>query len=98
MNNKRIKPSFTDIRKALANAAFDPKKPGPMAVIADIDNPSYLVNRAIEFLRTENPSLIDLERAASLIGLLLAKKAKENAKAKAEVQDQAAGSVQSKQS
>lgn len=43
-------PSKTAIKKILMESAFDPRKPGPMKVIADIRNHDYYKLRAIELI------------------------------------------------
>lgn len=47
----RKKPSKTAINKTLAASSFDPRKPGPMSVIADVGSPIYYEGRAIELIR-----------------------------------------------
>lgn len=38
----------TQIRKALTECAFDPRKAGPLKVISDVGNTKYYLHRAIE--------------------------------------------------
>ena len=45
------KPSMTTIKKYLTSCAFDPRKPGPMAIIADSGGPEYYEQRAIELIK-----------------------------------------------
>jgi hypothetical protein len=79
------KPSLTQIRKALSSSAFDPRKPGPMAVITDISNLEFLRGRAIEIL-SESLNPDKLTKAIQLIAYLkatieLERKEKKNEKA-----------------
>ncbi len=95
MSTRSNKPSFTEIRKVLASCAFDPRKPGPMAVVADSATPEYATRRSMEFLReaaTIDPFgpaadqwLTNVQRAISLLGFSIAnieRTSRENKKAK----------------
>ena len=44
------KPSLKSIKKILNRSAFDPRKPGPMSIIAENQNPLYLLSRSMEFI------------------------------------------------
>jgi len=44
-------PSKTTIRNILRSLAFDPRKPGPMSLIAEVGDAGYYITRAIEELR-----------------------------------------------
>lgn len=43
--------NLTKIREALKECQFNPKTPGPFAVIADADNEAYWILRALEQLK-----------------------------------------------
>ena len=43
-------PSLSDVRTILNKAKFNPKKPGPLNVVAHSAGPSYLESRATEFI------------------------------------------------
>ncbi len=43
-------PSLSQLKRLLAEAAFDPRSPGPMKVIVDISSVDYLLNRSVEFI------------------------------------------------
>lgn len=73
--SKRNKPNITRIRNVLKGCAFDPNKHGPMQVIADVRDPAYFQQRAVEIIRNEsgrarNPVAIDsLKQAIGLLAL-----------------------------
>ncbi len=46
--SKQKRPSLTSIRKVMKEAVFNPKTPGPMKVVADMDDAGYFEKRAIE--------------------------------------------------
>lgn len=39
------------MQKAFASAAFDPRKPGPLSTIVEVNDQTYLMKRAQEMLR-----------------------------------------------
>lgn len=43
-------PSLTLMRTLAKEAVFNPRKPGPMSIVADVDSPEYLTRRAMEEL------------------------------------------------
>lgn len=43
---KLLKPSLTRIRRLLKKIVFDPKKPGPMKIIAAMEDTTYYERRA----------------------------------------------------
>jgi len=45
------KVSKTQIVKILNDCKFNPRKPGPLKVIADVGNTDYYCRRAIEFIK-----------------------------------------------
>lgn len=47
---KSSKLSMTNVRKVLSQAAFNPREPGPLNVVANSGNPSYFETRAIEYI------------------------------------------------
>ena len=59
-----MKLNKTNIAKYYRGLVFDPRKPGTMKVIADMFNPTYCVNRAIEELQTNGGSI---DRAIQLL-------------------------------
>lgn len=79
------RPSLSEIRKVLADCAQDPRKPGPMSVIADVGS-TYTLLRSAEFLneivlllnttKDENEIQVAVERAVSLLGYWLAQTAR----------------------
>lgn len=81
MSQKSKQPSKTELRRHLRDCLFDPRKPGPMQVIADTGNTEYYENRAKECISqyAETPE----EKARNLqmaVGLLLLSLAKRNGK------------------
>lgn len=48
--SKQTKPSSLQVSKVLRKSVFDPRKPGPMAVILDTANSDYLERRAVELI------------------------------------------------
>lgn len=46
-----MKITYTQIKSFLNKCVFNPKKPGPLSIIADIGNANYYENRAIEFIK-----------------------------------------------
>lgn len=49
--------TLTKIRKVLRDAAVNPRKPGPIRIIADVGNPDYYDNRAIEAIKSGDRGL-----------------------------------------
>jgi hypothetical protein len=49
--SKLTKPSLTLFKKTLMESSFDPRKPGPLSMILDSGNPTYLIQRSMEMLR-----------------------------------------------
>jgi hypothetical protein len=47
-----LKPSLTRVRKLLKEAAFNPRKPGKMQIVADVGSATYYETRA-QILITE---------------------------------------------
>lgn len=47
-SKKKSSVSLTKIRTALKEAVFNPRKPGPMQIVADQGSPEYYELRAIE--------------------------------------------------
>jgi len=43
--------TITGIREQLKKVVFNPKKPGPMKIIADMDDANYFEMRAIELIQ-----------------------------------------------
>ena len=73
-SNKKSIPSLTEVRKILRQTAFDPRIPGPMRIIVDVDDPRYFRQRAVELIREAEyypPSHYDkkLKQATQLITL-----------------------------
>ena len=73
MSKPRKNPSKTSVSKVLQQCAFDPRASGPMKVIADVQDPMYYQQRAVEIIRNEshrsrNPVAVKSLRQA--IGLL----------------------------
>lgn len=66
------KPSLTNIRKQLSSLAFDPRKPGPMAVITDVADLQYFRGRALELI---HESYADPKKLGPAIQLLVYTKA-----------------------
>lgn len=67
---KSTLPSKTALKKILSECVIDPRKPGPMKVIADMSDPDFFRKRAIEYLSEGN--LIDNEqKAISLLSLAI---------------------------
>ena len=66
-----MKPSKTSIKKALSEAAFDPRKPGPMQIIMETGNAEYYIQRAREILAVylDAPIPDKLDQAMALIAL-----------------------------
>jgi hypothetical protein len=66
---------MTRIKGVLRHCGFDPNKPGPMKVIADVGDPMYYQQRAIELIRLEehrsrNPAAVkSLKQAIGLLAL-----------------------------
>lgn len=48
---KSKKPSLTQLKAILRDSHFDPRKPGPMTVILEANNPDYFIERTMELLR-----------------------------------------------
>jgi len=44
--SKSLKPSLTLVRKILKKAAFNPRKPGKLKIIADMEDSSYYERQA----------------------------------------------------
>ncbi len=44
-------PSLTQIRTLAKEAVFNPRTPGPMSIVADVNSQEYLTNRAVEEIR-----------------------------------------------
>jgi hypothetical protein len=65
----------TKIKDVLRHCAFDPNKPGPMTVIADVGDPRYYQQRAMELIqlqahRAQNKAAIpSLKQAIGLLAL-----------------------------
>lgn len=47
-------PGLKEIQRTLAAAAFAPNKPGPLKIIADVQNPDYYEHRAMEMIKEAN--------------------------------------------
>ncbi len=43
--------TYTDIKNFLKLCIFNPRKSGPLTIIADIGNPNYYETRAIELIK-----------------------------------------------
>lgn len=65
------KATLTKIRKAVKDAVFNPRKPGPMKIIADINDPDYCCKRAAEILMQQDIKINDddLKQVISLVAL-----------------------------
>ncbi len=69
--------SATQIRKTLNDCKFNPRKPGPLKIVADLDHPNYWMLRAVEniqliqVLPAEEHSRIDplLKQSIQLLAL-----------------------------
>lgn len=66
----------TKITKILNDCKFNPRKPGPLKVVADVGDTDYYIKRAIEILTSEANTLGKdkeyMKRAISLIALAIA--------------------------
>jgi hypothetical protein len=51
-SKKKHNVSMTQLRQVLKQAAFNPKKPGPMKIVTDLDDPNYWMLKAVENLQT----------------------------------------------
>lgn len=48
-SSKQRKPvSMTALRKTLSQCAFNPREPGPLKVVAQMEDPTYWMLRAVE--------------------------------------------------
>lgn len=88
MARKNPLPSQKDIKKALSQASFNPREPGPMAIIAEFQDFNYFISRAFETLRelpdsAEEDVVSLLDKAMSLLALAKVKYAKEITETKA---------------
>lgn len=59
--------SLTQIRKILKQAVFNPRKPGPMKIVAEMGNSQYYKMRAIEAISNN-----ELYQAIKLLALAIA--------------------------
>ena len=65
--------TISRLRKAMQKCVFDPREPGPMSLILDVDNPEYWERRAIEQLNEIHKFNADPEeKLICAISLLLA--------------------------
>lgn len=48
---------MTSIKKALNDCTFNPRIPGPMKVLADMNNPEYCVLKTIELLNQSHENI-----------------------------------------
>ncbi len=55
-----MKITYTDIRSFLNRCVFNPKKIGPLSIIADVGNPDYFELRACEFIKESQHNTIHL--------------------------------------
>lgn len=71
-------PSKTQIGKTLTESKFDPRKQGPLAIVAEIGDPSYAETKAIELILdakktlctgTTNAYHANIAQAISLLAL-----------------------------
>lgn len=51
---KQQTPGLRDMQKTLSLSAFAPGKPGPLRIIADVQNPDYYELRAMEMVKEAN--------------------------------------------
>lgn len=59
-NQKKVKnPSRTKLLGLLRESAFDPRKPGPLKVIADNSSTEYLELRAVEMIQRAQTDAVD---------------------------------------
>lgn len=61
-------PSLTRIKQLLKSAAFDPRKPGSMRVVVEMNDPTYCIKKAVELLLNASDD-DDLRQAVSLVTL-----------------------------
>lgn len=77
MSQKSKQPSKTELRRHLRDCLFDPRKPGPMQVIADTGNTDYYETRAKEcisqYTETTDEKSANIRMAIGLLLLSLAK-------------------------
>jgi len=66
-----MKVSLTKIREILRKCQFNPRKPGPMKIIADMDDAKYYRLRAIELISTAATDK-QIQQAIGLLALYLA--------------------------
>ena len=74
-SKKKNRISLTKVRQALKSCVFDPKIPGTMCIIADVDNIEYFLGRAkeeIEIFKANNQEG-HIEMAIQLLVLALHK-------------------------
>lgn len=75
-----MKTSLTQIRKILSQSAFNPRKPGPMKVIADVGDPNYYRQRALELITHDGKQ--NIKQAIGLLALYIATGVLDNEKDK----------------
>lgn len=72
------------MRTVLMEALFDPRDPGPMQVLIDMNDSKYYEARAIEFIKETNLDYYDLnfyhDNIKKAIGLLTLARIKRNNK------------------
>lgn len=68
------KPSLTQIRKILREAAFNPRDVGPLSIIADVGDSNYYIMRAIEeLMKVKGPAeKFRMIQAIQLVALAVA--------------------------
>lgn len=64
-----MKLNKTNIKKILSNIQFDPKKPGPLKPVFDVQNEEYYLPRAIEFINSGSDD--DIRNALILLSTTL---------------------------
>jgi hypothetical protein len=59
--------SLTSLKKTLSQAAFNPRKPGPMKIVASMDNPEYWMRRSTECTMAALEPGVDNETLLALL-------------------------------
>lgn len=73
MKTKKLQVTKTDIRKVLAESAFDPRENSPLRIVAEVGDPIYYMTRATELIRDAQVYPVNVEdkigQAISLLAL-----------------------------
>lgn len=69
-----MNPSKTRIKQILRDCAFDPRRPGPLAIITEVGTRDYYECRAIELIREAQLGnhKESLQKAIALLALAIA--------------------------